>query len=67
LVEDGVLQTVVDKVFPPRDIELALQHIQSPYSIGIQIKSRYRLVSTLLYLEMCIKFFFNIFTRKFGM
>ncbi|XP_076268886.1 NAD(P)H oxidoreductase RTN4IP1, mitochondrial-like isoform X2 [Rhynchophorus ferrugineus] len=34
LVEDGVLQTVVDKVFPPRDIELALQHIQSPYSIG---------------------------------
>lgn len=34
LVEEGVLQTVVDKVFHPKDIEIALNHIQSPQSIG---------------------------------
>lgn len=34
LVEDGILQTVVDRVFQPKDIELALNYIQSPASIG---------------------------------
>ncbi|KAJ8925282.1 hypothetical protein NQ315_009110 [Exocentrus adspersus] len=34
LVEDGTLQTVVDKVFSPHDIEMAIHHIQSPLSIG---------------------------------
>ncbi|CAH0551046.1 unnamed protein product [Brassicogethes aeneus] len=34
LVELGYLQTVVDKVFHPQDIEMALAHIQSPISIG---------------------------------
>lgn len=36
-VEDGTLQTVVDKVFSPHDIEIALNHIQSPQSIGSTI------------------------------
>ncbi|XP_018563408.1 reticulon-4-interacting protein 1 homolog, mitochondrial-like [Anoplophora glabripennis] len=36
-VEDGSLQTVVDKVFSPQDIEIALNHIQSPHSIGSTI------------------------------
>lgn len=34
LVESGDLQTVVDKVYHPQDIEIALRHIQSPESIG---------------------------------
>lgn len=34
LVENGSLQTVVDKVFQPQDIEIALNHIQSYDSIG---------------------------------
>lgn len=34
LVEEGVLQTVVDKVFHPKDIEIALNYIQSTESIG---------------------------------
>lgn len=37
LVEDGVLQTVVDKVFAPKDIEIALSYIQSKQSIGSSI------------------------------
>lgn len=37
LVEDGYLQTVVEKVFHPHDIEIALNHIQSPQSIGSTI------------------------------
>lgn len=37
LVEDGVLQTVVDKVFQPRDVELALHYIQSAQSIGSSV------------------------------
>lgn len=37
LVEDGVLQTVVDKVFQPRDVEMALHYIQSAQSIGSSI------------------------------
>ncbi|KAJ8948122.1 hypothetical protein NQ318_008475 [Aromia moschata] len=36
-VEDGYLQTVVDKVCVPEDIEQALNHIQSPQSIGSTI------------------------------
>ncbi|RZB89843.1 reticulon-4-interacting protein 1 -like, mitochondrial-like [Asbolus verrucosus] len=34
LVENSCLQTVVDKVFHPQDIEIALNHIQSHESIG---------------------------------
>lgn len=34
LVESGELQTVVDKVYHPQDIELALRHIMSAESIG---------------------------------
>lgn len=34
MVESGELQTVVDKVYHPQDIELALQHITSVQSIG---------------------------------
>ncbi|XP_044265444.1 reticulon-4-interacting protein 1, mitochondrial-like [Tribolium madens] len=34
MVESGFLQTVVDKVFHPQDIEIALNHIQSHDSIG---------------------------------
>ncbi|EFA07672.2 Reticulon-4-interacting protein 1, mitochondrial-like Protein [Tribolium castaneum] len=34
MVENGFLQTVVDKVFHPQDIEIALNHIQSDDSIG---------------------------------
>ncbi|XP_050296293.1 reticulon-4-interacting protein 1, mitochondrial-like isoform X2 [Anthonomus grandis grandis] len=34
MVEDGVLQTVVEKVYHPKDIEVALNHVQSPHSIG---------------------------------
>ncbi|XP_066249497.1 reticulon-4-interacting protein 1, mitochondrial-like [Euwallacea similis] len=37
LVEDGVLQTVVDKVFQPKDIEVALHYIQSEQSIGSSV------------------------------
>uniref|UniRef100_A0AAR5Q2S6 Enoyl reductase (ER) domain-containing protein n=1 Tax=Dendroctonus ponderosae TaxID=77166 RepID=A0AAR5Q2S6_DENPD len=37
LVEDGVLQTVVDKVFHPKDIEVALNYIQSSQSIGSSV------------------------------
>ncbi|KAG5888340.1 hypothetical protein JTB14_014569 [Gonioctena quinquepunctata] len=33
-VEDGYLQTVVDKIYQPHDIEIALNHIQSLHSIG---------------------------------
>lgn len=36
-VEDGVLQTVVDKVFHPQEIEIALRHIQSTESIGSSV------------------------------
>lgn len=34
MVENGELQTVVDKVYHPQDIELALRHILSSDSIG---------------------------------
>ncbi|KAL3286910.1 hypothetical protein HHI36_001395 [Cryptolaemus montrouzieri] len=34
LVKNGHLQTVVDKVFQPQDIDMALSHIESPQSIG---------------------------------
>lgn len=34
MVENGELQTVVDKVYHPQDIELALRHIISSESIG---------------------------------
>lgn len=34
MVENGELQTVVDKVYHPQDIELALRHIVSSESIG---------------------------------
>lgn len=34
MVENGELQTVVDKVYHPQDIELALRHITSSESIG---------------------------------
>lgn len=34
MVENGELQTVVDKVYHPQDIELALRHIMSSESIG---------------------------------
>lgn len=37
LVEDGHLQTVVEKVFHPQDIELALNHIQSTRAIGSSV------------------------------
>ncbi|XP_066154615.1 reticulon-4-interacting protein 1 homolog, mitochondrial-like isoform X2 [Euwallacea fornicatus] len=37
LVEDGVLQTVVDKVFQPKDVEMALHYIQSAQSIGSSV------------------------------
>ncbi|KAL1501498.1 hypothetical protein ABEB36_006808 [Hypothenemus hampei] len=37
LVEEGILQTVVDKVFQPKDIEMALHYIQSPQSIGSSV------------------------------
>lgn len=33
-VETGQLQTVVDKIYHPHDIEMALNHIQSPQAIG---------------------------------
>ncbi|XP_074037321.1 reticulon-4-interacting protein 1, mitochondrial isoform X2 [Leptinotarsa decemlineata] len=33
-VEDGYLQTVVDKIYQPHDIEIALHHIQNPHSMG---------------------------------
>ncbi|CAG9863990.1 unnamed protein product [Phyllotreta striolata] len=36
-VEDGYVQTVVDKIYQPQDIEIAVNHIQSPYSIGSTI------------------------------
>ncbi|CAH1977572.1 unnamed protein product [Acanthoscelides obtectus] len=36
-VEDGYLQTVVDKVYQPHDIEIAVGHIQSSRSIGSTI------------------------------
>lgn len=39
LVENNYLQTVVDKVFPPQDVELALEHIESHNSIGSTIIS----------------------------
>lgn len=34
MVENGELQTVVDKVYHPQDVELALRHIVSSESIG---------------------------------
>uniref|UniRef100_A0A6P7FSR6 Reticulon-4-interacting protein 1, mitochondrial-like isoform X1 n=1 Tax=Diabrotica virgifera virgifera TaxID=50390 RepID=A0A6P7FSR6_DIAVI len=37
LVEDGYVQTVVDKIYQPQDIEVAVNHIQSPHSIGSTI------------------------------
>lgn len=33
-VNDGILQTVVDQVYTPDDVEKALVHICSPKSIG---------------------------------
>lgn len=33
-VENGQLQTVVDKIYQPHDVEMALHHIQSPQAIG---------------------------------
>nr|CAI5828999.1 unnamed protein product [Callosobruchus analis] len=36
-VEDGYLQTVVDKVYQPHDIEVAIGHMQSSRSIGSTI------------------------------
>ncbi|VEN53884.1 unnamed protein product [Callosobruchus maculatus] len=36
-VEDGYLQTVVDKVYQPHDIEMAIGHMQSSRSIGSTI------------------------------
>ncbi|XP_057654664.1 reticulon-4-interacting protein 1, mitochondrial-like isoform X1 [Diorhabda carinulata] len=37
LVEDGYIQTVVDKIYQPQDIEIAVNHIQNPNSIGSTI------------------------------
>jgi NADPH:quinone reductase-like Zn-dependent oxidoreductase len=34
LVEDGSLQPVVDKIYAPRDAELAFQHVGSADAIG---------------------------------
>ncbi|XP_060536624.1 uncharacterized protein LOC132708352 isoform X2 [Cylas formicarius] len=36
-VENGYLQNVVDKVFQPKNIEMALNHIQSSKSIGSSV------------------------------
>ncbi|CAH1164589.1 unnamed protein product [Phaedon cochleariae] len=33
-VEDGYLQTVVDKIYQPQDIDVAVNHIQDPQAIG---------------------------------
>lgn len=38
-VENGHLQTVVDKVLHPSEIDVALHHIQSVHSIGSTIIS----------------------------
>lgn len=37
LVEDGYVQTVVDKIYQPQDIEVAVNHIQNPNTIGSTI------------------------------
>lgn len=37
LVEEGSLQTIVEKVFHPYDIEVALNHIQSSKAIGSSV------------------------------
>lgn len=36
-VENNQVQTVVDKIFHPQDIEMALHHIQSHQAIGSTI------------------------------
>lgn len=45
LVDNGQLQPVVDKIFSPRDVELAFQHTDSAQAIGktvIRFSSRFR-------------------------
>lgn len=44
LVDNGQLQPVVDKIFSPRDVELAFQHTDSAQAIGkTVIRFRYLL------------------------